>query len=297
MIFLGTTFCSGKYTLSPPTTKNTTLLTIMIKDGKYNHLFVSLNALKEDTVFEWDESTVMDADFNDSLLAGNKEFNLEKTDHIVISRREVGKKNWVVLYDKEVYGIKDFDIHLVDKYAKAKTNYEYKMSSYLNGVENTTIIENIYSDFGGMYLADKECLYGTIFNLDACDTARQISGNTLELMNSKYANVVSNSETNYDTGTTSGLFVSLENKDYLTLISDGRQREDIKNRLSNKKPLILKIHDGRIWMMKVVGEITDSQDGDSDLRRISFNWAEIGDLNSMKDLYGYNFVDVDSRWW
>lgn len=298
MIFLGTTFCSGKYTLFPPATKNETLLSVMIKDGKYNHLFVSLDALRNDFSFEWDENTVMDADFDNSLLAGNKEFNLEKTDHIVISRREVGKKNWVALYDKEVHEIKDFNIHLVDKYNRAKTTYEYKMSSYLNGVENTTIIENIYSDFNGMYITDKDCLYGTIYNLDTCDTTRNISTNTLGLLNSKYAHVVSNSESNYDSGTTSGLFVSIEKKnDELQLISDPNQRDDIKNRLGEKKPLILKIHDGRIWMMKVSGEINDSQDGHPDLRRISFSWAEIGDLNSMKDLYGYNFVDVDSRWW
>ena len=300
MIFLGTTFCSGKYTLFPPATPQNDILTVMIKDGTYNHLYLSSNALKNDTTFEWDYNTAFNADFDEDITAGNKEFNTGKTDHLVIRRREIGTQVWITLFDKEITNVEDFNIHFVDKYARAETEYEYKVSSYLNNVENTTIVQNIYSDFDGMYITDKDCLYGTIYNLDSCDTTRNITAQILELLNSKYVHVISNSSANYDSGSASGVFMSYDlNTHTFERSSTYQQRANVKNRLAtaNKKPLILKVHDGRIWMMKVTGNITDSNDGHVDLRRIGFDWAEVGDMNDMEDLYGYGFVDVESRWW
>ena len=298
MIFLGTTFCSGKYTLFPPATTQTAILTIMIKDGTYNHLFLSSDGLKNDAVFEWDYNTLLNADFDSDLIAGSKDFNIQKTDHLVVRRREVGKQTWATLFVKEIFAIEDFNIHFVDKYARAEADYEYKISSYLNGIENTTIIENIYSDFDGIYITDKDCLYGTIYNLDSCDTTRNITTQLLELLNSKYVHVISNSSADYDSGSVSGVFMNYDTKtDSLDKQSTYQQRRDIQNRLANKKPLILKVHDGRIWMIRVTGNIQNTNDGHTDLRRIGFDWVEIGSLDDMKDLYGWNFVDVESRWW
>ncbi len=297
MIFLNTTFLSGKYTLLPPATTNGQILTVMIKDGTYNHLYLSKNELK-DTTFDWDYDTLLSADFDNDFTAGNKDFNLLKTDHIVVRRREKDKQKWITLYIKEMNTVDDFNIHFVDKYARADAEYEYKVSSYLNGVENTVVIKNVYSEFEGFYITDKDCLYGTIYNMDNCDTTRNITTQLLALLNSKYIDVISNSETNYDSGTISGVFMDYDGKtDSLNTQTTYSYREDIKERLSNKKPLILKVQDGRIWMIKVTGEISDNNDGHIDLRRIGFSWAEIGDLNDMKDLYGYGFVDVESRWW
>lgn len=298
MVFLGTTFCGGKYTLFPPATAQSKIFTLEIKDGTYNHLYLSSNALINNTDFEWDYDTILNANFNEDLSAGNQEFNLLKTDNIVVRRREVGKQRWITLYVKEINTISDFNIHLVDKYTRANTDYEYKVSSYLNGVENTSIITNVYSNFDGYYITDKDCLYGTIYNIDGCDTTRNITTQTLELLNSKYMHVVSNSSADYDSGTVSGLFIQYDIPTDVLYKQAGLQfRQDVKDRLANKKPLILKIHDGRIWMIRVTGGITDSNAGHIDLRTISFEWVEVGDINDMKDLYGYGFIDVESRWW
>lgn len=298
MIFLNTTFCGGKYTLLPPSSPQDAVLTVMIKDGTYNHLFLTKDGLKNNAVFEWDYDTLLNAEFDGDFIAGSRDFNILKTDHIVVRRREKGTQKWITLYVNEINTVDDFNIHFVDKYARADAEYEYRVSSYLNGVENTVIIENVYSDFEGFYITDKDCLYGTIYNLDNFDTTRNVTAQTLELLNSKYVHVISNSSANYDSGMAAGVFMNYDGAtDYLDKQSSHQYREDVKNRLSNKKPLILKVHDGRIWMMKVTGEITDTNDGHNDLRKIGFNWAEIGDLNDMKDLYGFGFVDVESRWW
>lgn len=300
MVFLGTTFCSGRNSLLPPATPSNMIISIQISDGVYNHLFLSSNhnLTFENIHDEWDVDTKMNASFNENLEATDTGFGLKTTDSLVIRRRELGTTKWTVIYVKEINEVADFDIHFIDKYARAGIEYEYCVSSFLSGIENSYVIQNVYSDFDGYYITDKDCLYGTIFDLDGCDTSRNMTAQTLELLNSKYMHVVSNSALNCDSGSITGTFIKMD-KDYNELLKDASliYRSDVKNRLANHKPLILKIRDGRIWMIRVTGGIQDTQNGHFDLRQITFEWVEIGDVNDMKTLYNYGFSDVDSRWW
>ena len=141
-------------------------------------------------------------------------------------------------------------------------------------------------------------MYGTIYDLDGCDTSRNITTQTLKLLNSKYIHVVSNSSLDCDSGSISGTFLKMnESCEKLDLPTSLQYRNDVKDRLANHKPLILKIQDGRIWMIRVTGNIQDSKGGHPDIRQLSFDWTEIGDVNDMETLYFYGFSDVDSRWW
>lgn len=299
MVFLGTTFCSGYNSLSSPPIKPSSILSLQMSDGVYNHLFLSLNEnLTYDEIGTWDYDTKINAPFDENLEGGSSAFTLNTTDTIVIRRRELGKSKWTVIYVKEINTADDFNIHFVDKYARAGVEYEYSVSSFINGIENSYLIKNVYSDFDGYYVTDKDCLYGTIYDLDGGDTSCEISSQTLELLNSKYMNVVSNSELNCDSGSITGTFFKLDdNCEKIDLNGSLQYRNEFKNRLANHKPLILKIHDGRIWIIRVTSGINDNQKGHIDLRQISFDWVEIGDINDMKTLYRLGLSDVDSRWW
>ena len=299
MVFLGTTFCSGYNSLSSPPIKPSSILSLQMSDGVYNHLFLSLNEnLTYDEIGTWDYDTKINAPFDENLEGGSSAFTLNTTDTIAIRRRELGKSKWTVIYVKEINTAEDFNIHFVDKYARAGVEYEYSVSSFINGIENSYLIKNVYSDFDGYYVTDKDCLYGTIYDLDGGDTSCEISSQTLELLNSKYMNVVSNSELNCDSGSIIGTFIKMdENCEHIDLNSSLQYRNEFKNRLANHKPLILKIHDGRIWIINVTGGINDTKKGHPDIRQISFEWVEIGDINDMKTLYRLGFSDIGSRWW
>ena len=298
MVFLGTTFCSGYNSLSSPPIKSSSILSLQMSDGVYNHLFLSLNEnLTYDAIGTWDYDTKINAPFDENLEGGSSAFTLNTTDTVVIRRRELGKSKWTVIYVKEINTTEDFNIHFVDKYARAGVEYEYSVSSFINGIENSYLIKNVYSDFDGYYVTDKDCLYGTIYDLDGGDTSREISSQTLELLNSKYMNVVSNSELNCDSGSIIGSFFKMDEDCDIDLNSSLQYRAEFENRLANHKPLILKIHDGRIWIINVTGGINDTKKGHPDLRQISFEWVEIGDINDMKTLYRLGFSDVGSRWW
>lgn len=298
MIFLGTTFCSGRYSLTPPAVNIPPLLSIQIFDGVYNQIFLSTDISASIDESGWTTGTLMNAGFTDSLDAGNSFFSLNNTDHVVIRRREAGTPDWIVIYVQKIESKDDFKIRLKDTYARAGVEYEYSVSSYLDGVENNYLIQNVYSDFQGFYITDKDCLYGTIYDVDGCDTSRNITSQTLELLNSRYMTVVSNSDLNCDSGSISASFFKMDNDMRAPDSQESlKYRNAFKDRLANRKPLILKIDDGRIWMIRVSSNSNDVLNGHKDLRQISFEWVEIGDVNDMKTLYINGFSDVDSRWW
>lgn len=299
MIFLGETFCSGRHSLYPPALRLANITAIQIFDGTYSRIYLSTNtSLTINNIGGWDEFTQMNADYSKGIDAGNSGFNLTNTDTIAIRRRELGTYDWTTIFVKDIHTVKDFSIHIEDTYARAGVEYEYCISSLLNGVENSYVIQNVYSDFQGFYITDKDCLYGTIYDIDGCNTSRNITAQTLELLNSKYMSVVSNSALNCDSGSITATFLKM-NSDQTEpdLQASLKYRNDFKNRLANKKPLILKIDDGRIWMIRVSSSPNDSKNGHRDIRQITFEWVEIGDVNDMKTLYINGFSDVDSRWW
>lgn len=300
MIFLGNTFCSGRHSLLPPVNNIANITAIQISNGSYSRLFLSTNpSLTINNIDDhWDENTQMNADYSKGLDAGNSGFSLRNTDHLVIRRRELGGYDWTTIFVKRINKIEDFNIMINDTYARAGVEYEYCMSSFLNGVENSYVIKNVYSNFEGFYITDKDCLYGTIYDVDGCDTSRNMVSQTLGLLNSKYMTVVSNSRLNCDSGSISGTFLKMdEYKSEINKKASLEYRNEFKNRLANKKPLILKVDDGRIWMIRVTSNPNDTKGGHPDIRQISFEWIEIGDINNMKTLYMNGFSDVDSRWW
>lgn len=300
MIFSGTTFCGGRHTLSPPPSPQAKITAVQIFDGIYNQLFLSSDtSLGADNLSgEWTYDTKMNAVFQGNLEAGNIGFSTRTTDSLVVRRREAGTYDWTVIYVKPVKQSGDFNITIRDTYARAGVEYEYSLASFCNGIENSYVIQNVYSDFEGFYVTDKDCLYGTIYDVDGCNTSRNITRQTLELLNGKYMTVVSDSELNCDSGSISGsFFKTRETDDILDVRSSLKYRIDFKNRLTDKKPLILKLDDGRIWMIGVTSSPTDTEGGHRDLRQIHFEWVEIGDVNDMKDLYRNGLSDVDSKWW
>lgn len=299
MIFLGTTFCGDGNSLFPPAILKQELLSIQIFDGTYNQIYLStdINMTVANLDDEWTYDTKMNAKFDDTLDAGNSGFSLRNTDHIVIRRRELGTLEWTTIFTRKINTVEDFAIHITDTYARSGIEYEYSVSSFVNGMENSYIIENVYSEFDGYYITDKDCLYGTVYNVDGCDTTRNITNQVIQMLNSKYMKVVSNSSLNCDTGSITGAFIQMDEGKEVNRESGIKYRNSVKDRLANKKPLILKVDDGRIWMIKPSGVISDAMDGHRDLRNITFEWTEIGDVNDMRSLYLNGFSDVDSQWW
>lgn len=299
-MFLGTTFFSGKHTLLSPATNITNVKKLSVSDGIYDHLFFSSNPNKsvDNIDDEWTYDTKLNADFESDLEGGNTSFSTRNTDLMIVKTREVGTLEWKTIYTIPIVKDEDFNFTINYPYSKNFSNNEYMLLSTINGVENSYVITECSTLFDGFFIVDKDNIYGTMYNIDITDTTQNINNSVIELLNNIYPTVFTNSNANYTTGSTSGCFIKLDAQNSYVDIRGGiNYRKDVMNWLCNGKAKILKLEDGRIYLIKVTGKPTDSNVGHRDLRKISFEWAEIGDVDSCKDLYFNNLSDVETQWW
>ena len=303
MLFLGTTFFSGAHTMEPPATNISPITEISLTNGTFDHLYVGKNVNEEVVVTnnEWTEDTLLSAPFDENLDAGNSGFSLRNTDTVIIKRREKGTVDWITIFVKPIKYIEDFKFIFFDRYAKGNTDYEYILCSTCNGIENSYVIKEVYSQFHGFFVVDSNNSYGTFFNVDGGDTQRNAAGEVVPLLNNKYAKVVRNNSTSYDTGTASGVFIKTnrigEDSCSMDLPGSNKFRSDIMDFLMNGRPKILKWDDGRIWLISITGSPTDSRVDHELVREISFQFAEIGDCNDPRTLYLNGLSTVESKWW
>lgn len=299
-MFLGTTFFSGKHTLLSPTTNITNFEKTTLLNGIYAHLFLSEkpNLSIENVNDDWGYDTKLNAKFDSNLEAGNIDFSTKNTDTLVIKTREVGSLEWKTIYTVPITKDSDFNFTINYPYSRNMSSNEYMLINTMNGIEHSYVIAECSTNFDGFYIVDKDNIYGTMYNIEPTDTTQNINNSILELLNSVYPTVVNNSDVNYTTGVTSGCFLKLNLETQEVDVSNGvSYRKDIMDWLCNKKAKILKLEDGRIYLIKIHGKPTDTDAGHRDLRKITFEWVEIGDVNSCRDLYMNNLSDVDVKWW
>lgn len=300
MVFLGTTFFSGRHALDPTPSMPLPITDIAIQNGTFDQLFVSRNPeLTVGNIYdEWDFDTVLNAGYDRNFDAGNSGFSLMNTDVMLVKRREKGSMQWTTIYAKDINTIEDFHMYELYKYAPSGVTYEFMLVSTCNGIENSYVISECTSRFDGMYVCDRDNMYGTVYDLEYMDTTANINNSILELLHSRYANVISNAQVNYESSTAVGSFLKFDQDGCTVELRLGREhREEFKKWLTNKKPKILKFHDGRIWLICVVGKPMDTAKGHIDLRQIQFDWVEIGNVNDMEDLYNSGLADVGRKWW
>lgn len=299
-MFLGTTFMCGKYAFMPPATNINNFNTLSITDGTYDHLFLSsnINETIDNINDDWKYETKLNAKFNTDLEGGNVGFSVKNTDTIVIKTREKDEFDWKTIYTIPINKSEDFNFVLNYPYSRNHSDNEYMLLSTINGIENSYVITECSTNFDGFFIVDKDNVYGTMCNIDYSDITQNINTSVLELLNNIYPTVYTNSDTNYTSGSTSGCFLKFD-FDTCTIDTSGgiKYRKDVMQWLCNNKAKILKLNDGRIYLIKITGKPTDISEGHEDLRRISFEWVEIGDVNSEKDLYLNNLSDVSAEWW
>ncbi len=110
-MFIGFDVCSGLYAMTPNYTGIGNTQKIQLKDGTYDHLFLSAdpNKTAQNITDSWEYSTKINADFSTSLDGGNTGFSLKNTDTIIIKRREKGTMNWVTIFTIPVNTADDFN--------------------------------------------------------------------------------------------------------------------------------------------------------------------------------------------
>lgn len=292
-IVCGYNFFRDENALNPSPLRNAIFASTKLENGIFSHWYVTRDvnspySSEEPTL--WEYLTIMDANFDGSLQAGNVGYVLDNIDGIKIKRRKVNEYDWITLnyVSAEELGT-TLSFTLNDNLNQNDVEYEYAFVPVFQGIEGNYISNTIKSKFNGVFICDAESIYKFYTNVSYGTNERTQQIGVFEPFGRKYPVVVSNSLLNYETGSFKG---DILNNDFLdTRRIDAKEivekRKQIVDFLTNKKAKILKDWNGNFWLIFITDSIQTSYANNSGMSivNVEARWTEVGDANSGSDLY------------
>lgn len=274
---------------------------IKIENGIYDDLYAThINeALKTPDTFSvpdaWDAETYLHAKFNGNLFSGNTDFGVENTTDILLKRRKKGTYQWFPLYNIDVDSSADFNFVLVDPYAASGTTYEYAVVPIVNGVEDTYSIAECDVAFDHLVIIDKDDTYLTTLDIEYSQQKNQTVSTILPI-EAKYPIFVSNASNDYYTGNISATFLEVSDGEYVNT-NTSKYREKVLEFLNNRKVKYIKEPYGKCWLAAIGASVSDSKNGHPEAHSISFDFTEVGNIESNKDMSRFGLLNIDEEWW
>lgn len=288
--FLGYNFLLDKNALDYVPTNINNLNSVQIQNGVYDELYITKDVSQDynTNIPEWNYDTIFDAKFEGNLSAGNLQFLSNTISEIRIKRRKKGDFNWITIGKIVINDFSDINnIVFNDYFNENNIEYEYAFVPVVEGAEGEYIINSVFSQFDGIYIADIDSIYKMYSGVSYGATTRVQQVGVFEPFGRKYPIIVSNSKLNYEQGSMSGNVLPsnyLEERVF-DKIEIKKEKNAILDFLTNGKPKILKDWNGNIWCVFITDSPSVEYDKNSSLSLVSinFNWTEIGDLNIQED--------------
>lgn len=294
MFFCGLGISGYKHSLDNTKVITEEVQNVSVTNGIFDRLFLTRNIYDQAEVFPgWDYDTIFDAKFDGNLVAGNIAYAIGQISSIRVKRKRADSYAWITMFEVPIHSTDDLYFERYDRYAANGIKYEYALVPVIGTQEGYVNKNEIVPNFVGCYIYEKETGYVTDLEINKGTITRNKETNTVTTLSGKYPYVISNGESDYDSGNFTVMFLPKdEMKDYTT-IGAYAYREEIKKFLNDGKPKILKLTDGRTWMVMIVGSIDEDNSSVENCVYTSFSWVEIGDPESSSDLYNNNFIDVN----
>ena len=105
MFICGSGFVGGELACALTPTGIENINYVELKNGIYDDLYITKDVefeLSLDYQMRWDFNTILWAKFNNNTHAGNVDWGLETTSHIVLKSRTEGNFKWKTLFVKPV---------------------------------------------------------------------------------------------------------------------------------------------------------------------------------------------------
>lgn len=295
--FVGYHPLGGDGALSQAPAYLTTINTIELKNGIFDHFNMTKNINTEynpSIPTEWDYDTILNADFEGDLVAGNIDIAISKISAIKIKRRIKGTFDWLTLKSIPITSVDDISFVFNDCLNAFGVEYEYAFVPIMENTEGTYIINSIESKFNGVFIGDFEQTFRFLYDVNYGSNSRVQQIGTFQPLGSKYPVVVANGDLSYDTGSVSGLILndSFDDTKEIVPTEITKKKEKLKDFLTDKKPKCLKDWAGNRFLCLITESPTISYVENAGLRvpRISFGWTQIGDIDNQQDLYDSGMV-------
>lgn len=175
----------------------------------------------------------------------------------------------------------------IDYYAIGRNSqYEYAVAPVANGIELGYVKTEVISDFDGAIITDGDKVYHILLEPKVESTEKVRSTSVIETMGNKYPYLFSGSEANYYTGHFSGVGIRFDNNMEDFDINGGNEfRDELSAWLTNSKAKLLKMWDGRRWLIGVNGNVSLSCSEHYDKGVLEFDFVELGDVEDERDMY------------
>ena len=289
----GYDFCKDENTLNPTPLSSSNYNFTMLKNGIFSHWYVTNNAeypYSSDEPTVWDYLTIMNANLNGNLQAGNISLLGDDIEGIKIKRRKINSYDWITLKYIPVDELFESTTFSFNDYLNQNdTTYEYAFVPIINGIEENYITNTIASKFEGVFICDSETIYKFYNGVQYGSLERVQKIGVLEPFGSKYPVVVSNGMINYSKASLKGTILNndFENSHIIRRKEIVEKRETLLNFFTNKKAKILKDWNGNFWLMIIVDSpsVEFVNNYGMGIADISANWIEIGDPYNQQDLY------------
>lgn len=251
----------------------------------------------------WDFETVAHAKFSGNLHAGNVNYYAEEVDSMRIKRRHKSSYEWQVLFDIPINNSKDFRFEVFDRYARSNADYEYCLVPVIHGIEGgddkigNVVVTEVCSEFDELFLIEKEDGYHTGFNINS-----QLEKNhptiVVQTLGRKHPYVFGNGQANYYSGSLSAVWVELDRANgacHFDFENSWKYRHRLMEFLCNGNPKMLKMPDGRMWLVAIVNTPTETAELHELAPTIEFNWVEIANGDKGAALYENGLIDTDAN--
>ena len=292
-MFLGYDFYRDASALDYVIISSNNMKKVSANHAVIDELYASSNVLYDMTSIpqEWDFDTAIHALFNNSLAAGNTEHMIDELSSMLLKRREVGTYEWLTLAEFPITNIDDMLITYTDRFAETNKQYEYMLVAITQNVDDSSFnSDTINSLFDGIVIAEKDIAYRA-YIYDYVPTERNQTTSVITTLKGRYPYVIKNAETNYTSGQVHAAFFPLiecePNYDYFT---NTAYREELSDFLTNGKPKVLKLDDGRSWIVSIVDNIQHSENG---MLYTDFSFVQTGDSTNSDDMYNADLIDVN----
>lgn len=297
--FLGYNFCADINALDPVPTSVNNITDTRLSNGIFDHWYLTHDTSEPypTTIPDiWDYDTIMDADFNGNVAAGNVDFTLAEITGFKIKRRVVGTFDWVTLVELPVATLEDLKVSFNDNLNANFINYEYAFVPVLNEAEGDYITNKVLSQFDGVFICDLDTVYKFYAGVEYGEGTRVQKVGIFEPMGRATPIVVSNALTNYETGNVRGTVLPnnyLESGGQYQPLEIVQERKQLLDFLTNKKAKVLKDWAGNSWLVMVIDTptITYKTGSGMTMTDVGFSYVTLGDPNNQTDLYNAGVVE------
>lgn len=296
-MILGMDFLSDSATFSPAPGVFDTISSITLENSVVDELYGS----KDTSAFggtppdTWTSDTVVNAHFEGDLIGGSLDYKVDELSAMKLKRREKAtpgklENEWATLAVYPIEKKEDLAFEYVDRLARA-SDYEYAVVPVVGDIEQNYTVTEVRSEFDGLVVADTHESYQSVADVGIDSVSQNRASSVVTVLGNKYPYIQYNGMANYQSGTAHGLFVEIDWKEKRFKVETGYQyRDALLKFLTNGQPKIIKYSDGRMWLADIVDAPTLSPGNHPYQVSCSFNFVEIGDANSKRDLYDNGFI-------